>query len=251
MSRIVKAIGDAVLSPSISKPLYSTHYPTSFLEKTFITAGSTLISAFYPLRTDMVGALGETTGTPALEYVRSQMVLTKEGNEILKERPNIDERVNPKFWEYISTLPPDTFGGAYYKFMSTNGFVASERPPVRFIDDEELAFIMFRYRQCHDYFHVLADLPPSVYAEIIVKWIEFFQTRLPMTLLSGAAAPLTQLTFEQQKELATVFLPWALDAGRNCKFLMGVYFEKYHLEKPVEQVRKELNFRIAPRSNLV
>ncbi|KAF0978664.1 hypothetical protein FDP41_002484 [Naegleria fowleri] len=251
MSRLLKAVGDTLFSPSVNKPLYSTHYPTSLFQKSVIIAGSTLISAFRPLRTDMVGALGETTGVQALEYVRSQMVLSKQGNEILKERPNIDEKVNPQFWEYISTLPPDTFGGAYYKFMSSNGFIASERPPVRFVDDEELAYIMFRYRQTHDYFHVLADLPPSVYAEIIVKWIEFFQTRLPMTLLSGAAAPFTQLTFEQQKELATVFIPWAFDTGRNCNFLMSVYFEKYYLDKPVEQVRKELNFKIAPRSNLV
>ncbi|KAL9650700.1 hypothetical protein ABK040_001756 [Willaertia magna] len=250
MSRILKGLADIVLSPSTNK-LYTSHYPTTIFQKALITAGASAISLINPLRTDMVGALGETTGTPSLQWVKSQMILTKQGNEILKERPDISEKTNPKFWEYLSTLPPDTFGGAYYKFMTTNAFKPSERPPVRFVDDEELAYIMMRYRQTHDYFHVLADLPPSVYAEIIVKWIEFFQTRLPMTFLSGTGAPLFTLTFEQQKELATVFVPWAIECGTQCKFLMGVYFEKYYLDKPLEEVRKELNFKIAPRSNLV
>ncbi len=32
---------------------------------------------------------------------------------------------------------------------------ADERPSVRFVDDEELAYVMRRYRECHDYLHVL------------------------------------------------------------------------------------------------
>ncbi len=44
-------------------------------------------------------------------------------------------------------LPETTFGGAYARFMGTRGFSADERPPPRFLDDEELAYIAARARE--------------------------------------------------------------------------------------------------------
>ena len=43
-------------------------------------------------------------------------------------------------WE----LPADTFGGAYARFMGVRHFVPRDRPPVRFVDDEELAYVAAR-----------------------------------------------------------------------------------------------------------
>src|SRR3546814_13378512 len=44
---------------------------------------------------------------------------------------------------------------------------------------------MLRYRQVHDFWHVLSGLPPTVMVEIALKWLELGQTRLPMTMLSS------------------------------------------------------------------
>ena len=57
---------------------------------------------------------------------------------------------------------PGTFGRAYGAFMGRHGFDADDRSPVTLVDDEELAYVLLRYRQVHDYWHVLFGLPPSI-----------------------------------------------------------------------------------------
>jgi ubiquinone biosynthesis protein COQ4 len=44
-------------------------------------------------------------------------------------------------------LPEGSFGHAYLRFMSDRHFHADDRPPVRFIDDPELAYIVLRARE--------------------------------------------------------------------------------------------------------
>jgi len=39
---------------------------------------------------------------------------------------------------------------------------------------------MTRYREVHDFWHVLCELPPTVLGEITLKWLEAVQTGLPM-----------------------------------------------------------------------
>lgn len=48
--------------------------------------------------------------------------------------------------------------------MKRHGFGVDSRAPVRFIDDPELAYVMLRYRQVHDFWHVLSGLDISVLA---------------------------------------------------------------------------------------
>lgn len=49
---------------------------------------------------------------------------------------------------------------------------------------------MTRYRQVHDFWHVLSGMPPTLLGEIAVKWLEFVQTGLPMNALSSFVGPL-------------------------------------------------------------
>ena len=67
----------------------------------------------------------------------------------------------------------DTLGGAYMKYIDQHGFSPDERTVVRFMVDEEAAYVMTRYRQVHDFWHVLADLPPTILGEIALKAFEF------------------------------------------------------------------------------
>ena len=86
------------------------------------------------------------------------MLKKKEGLQILKEKPRVNEILNPdKFSnEYLANLPKNTLGFSYYTYMNSNGFKASERAKVKFVDDIELAYIMTRYREIHDFYHVLS-----------------------------------------------------------------------------------------------
>ena len=61
----------------------------------------------------------------------------------------------------------DTFGKSYYDFMLNHDFSADERCKVRYMTDNELSYVMTRYRQVHDFWHVLTGLPTSVLGNII------------------------------------------------------------------------------------
>lgn len=44
-------------------------------------------------------------------------------------------------------------------------------------------------RQIHDYLHVMSGLPPTVFAEVVLKWFELVQTGLPLCALGGIMGP--------------------------------------------------------------
>eukprot|EP00639_Heterosigma_akashiwo_P027247 CAMPEP_0194701634 /NCGR_PEP_ID=MMETSP0295-20121207/26350_1 /TAXON_ID=39354 /ORGANISM="Heterosigma akashiwo, Strain CCMP2393" /LENGTH=162 /DNA_ID=CAMNT_0039595957 /DNA_START=232 /DNA_END=717 /DNA_ORIENTATION=- len=122
----------------------------------------------------MVAVLSETTGEIALRNLRDVMKADPVGQQILLEKPILDETtVN---LENLGSLPRGTFGHAYYTFMDGNGFSPEGRAPVRFVDDAELAYVLLRYRQVHDLWHALFGLPPTVGGELALKWLELCGT---------------------------------------------------------------------------
>jgi ubiquinone biosynthesis protein COQ4 len=64
--------------------------------------------------------------------------------------------------------------------MDARGFTPNNRDPVRLVDDIELAYVMTRYREVHDFWHVLLGLNADLLSEIAQKWVEMLQTGLPM-----------------------------------------------------------------------
>lgn len=79
--------------------------------------------------------------------------------------------------EQCASLQPNTFGHAYWKFMSQRGFEADDRPPVRFVEDEDLAYVIQRSREVHDLWHVLFDCHTNIFGELALKAVEFVQVR--------------------------------------------------------------------------
>lgn len=68
-----------------------------------------------------------------------------------------------------------TFGQAYARFMGDRNFLAGDRPPVRFIDDAELAYVAARAREVHDFWHVLFGCHTNVFGELALKAVELVQ----------------------------------------------------------------------------
>lgn len=56
---------------------------------------------------------------------------------------------------------------------------------MRYVDDHELAYVMQRYREIHDLVHTLLEQPTDMLGEVVVKWVEGMQNRLPMCLTGG------------------------------------------------------------------
>lgn len=51
---------------------------------------------------------------------------------------------------------------------------------VKFLDDPELAYVMTRYRECHDLIHTFLGMPTNMLGEVTVKWVEAMNIGLPM-----------------------------------------------------------------------
>ena len=87
----------------------------------------------------------------------------------------------------------------------------------RLIDDPDLAYVMTRYREVHDFLHVLTGLPPTVEGELILKTLEAVQTCLPMPVLSAMAGPLSlqnPASIERYyRSIAPQVILWAIGIG--------------------------------------
>ena len=218
--------------------LYRGHIPTGVAQKLFAATGSAVTALLKPQRGDMVGTLGEVTGRVALERLRRRMLESEGGRKILASRPMITDDTVPECGE-------GSFGHAYMKFMVRHGFNADDRSPVALVDDEELAYVMLRYRQVHDFWHVLCGLPPTLLGEIALKWFELVHTDLPIAAFSAVVGPL-RLKNTDRTILRTTYLPWALTQGKAAHFLLAVPYED-HFHTSLSDLRHQLNLLPAPR----
>jgi len=103
--------------------------------------------------------------------LKSLLNRSESGIKLLQEKPVISS--DSSFLANINELPEGTFGKEYFKFMNRHKFDANDRSPIRFVTDPDLAYVMLRYRQVHDFLHVICGLPPNIVGEISLKWYEW------------------------------------------------------------------------------
>ena len=77
-----------------------------------------------------------------------------------------------------------------------------------------------------------------------MQWLDMLQTGFPMCALSALVGPL-RLSFDDQRQLATELIPWALRCHKSSRFLLGVDFER-RFERDIDEVRNELGIIKAP-----
>lgn len=192
--------------------------------------------------TDLIAALGEATATPYFIYrLRDTMLASPTGRRILRLRPRITSQTLdvPR----LRALPPNTVGAAYASWLDREGVSPDTRSQVRYIDDEECAYVMQRYRECHDFYHALTGLPIVREGEVALKAFEFANTLIPMTGLSMlAVATLKQA--ERARFWAT-YMPWALRNGARARDVINVFWEE-ELERDVDELRAELGIERPP-----
>jgi len=180
---------------STGSSLYETHVPTTFVQKVMLAGEAAFGALRDPERADLVATLGDTTGGLSLSTMHEKMKRDEIGREILAERPVIAESTRI---EELRAYPPGTFGKAYADWMEARAYRPEERPEVKYVDDPELAYVMQRYREVHDFVHVLTGLGSTEEEEIALTWFELLQTglcvspqrhRRPGAPLSSAAHP--------------------------------------------------------------
>lgn len=192
--------------------------------------------------TDLIAALGEATATPYfIDRLRDVMLRDATGRQILRDRPRITS--TSLSLPYLRSLPKNTVGSTYVQWLERENVSPDTRAAVRYIDDEECAYVMQRYRECHDFYHAIVGVPTMREGEVALKAFEFVNTRLPMTALSCVAV--TTLNGAERQRFWDVYLPWAVRSGLRCKDLINVYWEK-QLERDVDELREELHLEVPP-----
>ncbi|KAE9390489.1 Coq4-domain-containing protein [Gymnopus androsaceus JB14] len=213
-------------------PAYPGHIPLNSFENAFLAVGSAVMSLMDPYRADLIAALGETTAGPALPRLRDIMLASPEARQILKDRPRINTRTVDL--NALAHLPEGTWGRTYKTWLERTGVTPDSREPVHYIDDPELAYVMQRYRECHDFYHCICNFSVNVESELAIKYFEFANLGLPLAAISA-----------KRNTLFSEYVPWAMKYGSTAQCLITVYWEK-RWEQNVEELRKELGIRDSP-----
>ena len=223
-------------------PNYQGHIPLTTIERGALAIGSAFGSLLDPYRHDLIASLGEATATPYFIYrLRDVMLRNPTGRRILRERPRITSKTVQV--EYLRSLPENSVGRAYCTWLDREGVTPDTRDNVAYIDDEECAYVMQRYRESHDFLHAVTGLPVIIEGELAVKGFEFANTVLPMTGLSLAAY--VRLKPKERERFWATYFPWALRSGLKSKELINVYWEEV-LERDVDELREELGIEKPP-----
>lgn len=191
---------------------------------------------------DLIAAFAEATSTPYfIPRLRDAMLRSPTGRRILRDRPRLTS--TSLNLPHLRSLPPNTVGATYVSWLDREGVSPDTRASVRYIDDEECAYVMQRYRECHDFYHALTGLPIVREGEIALKAFEWANTGLPMTGLSMFSA--LTLNRSGKKRFVETYLPWALRNGWRCEEVINVYWEE-ELENDVEELRRRLGVERPP-----
>ncbi|CEG50223.1 ubiquinone biosynthesis protein coq4 [Plasmopara halstedii] len=241
-SSIAESAISSVAGAPQCRVLYDSHVPTTPLQKILLSITSALTVFANPERGDMLAALGEVTGRDALRSIHARMCSNPVGARILAEKPVI--RSDKIEMNCLRALSTDSFGYHYATYMDTHDFHADDRSLVRFVDDPELAYVMQRHREVHDFWHTLFGVPPTVLGEIALKYVEMVHSMLPVSALSAFVGPL-RLSREERCLLMNIYVPWASQAARSAHSLHCVMYEE-EFETPIEELRQRLNIIVAP-----
>ncbi|CAJ2504517.1 Uu.00g119110.m01.CDS01 [Anthostomella pinea] len=223
-------------------PNYPGHIPLTRIERAALAVGSGVISFFDPRRGDLIAALGEATATPYfIHRLHAAMLASPTGRRILRERPRITS--TSLDLPRLRALPANTVGGTYVAWLDREGVSPDTRAGVRYIDDEECAYVMQRYRESHDFYHALTGLPVVREGEVALKAFEFANTLLPMTGLSVFAV--ATLKPAERRRFWDVYGPWAVRNGLKSGEVINIYWEE-EMETDVDELRARLGIETPP-----
>ncbi|KAI0509159.1 coenzyme Q biosynthesis protein Coq4-domain-containing protein [Xylaria bambusicola] len=223
-------------------PNYPGHVPLTGIERAALAIGSGVLSFLDPRRGDLIAALGEATATPYFaNRLRRAMLASPTGRRILRDRPRITSTCLdlPR----LRALPPSTVGATYVAWLDREGVTPDTRAGVRYVDDEECAYVIQRYRESHDFYHALTGLPVVREGEVALKAFEFANTLLPMTGLSVLAV--ATLKPAERRRFWGIYGPWAVRNGLRSEEVINVYWEE-ELETDVRDLRARLNIEAPP-----
>jgi ubiquinone biosynthesis protein COQ4 len=222
----------------------ASHVPLSLPQRLLLASSSAVLALLDTHRADLVAALSETTVTAStLQTLADRIAASPFSQSLLTDKP----RITGASIAHLSSLPPASLGFQYHSFLSSHRFSPASRPLARFLPSSfspSLAYVLQRYREAHDVWHVLTGCETTVAGELGQKAFEWEQTRLPMAGLAATVGPV-RLRGAEALWWWREMRPWALRCGREAELLLAVYWEKYW-EMDAEEMRRMLRVEKAP-----
>jgi ubiquinone biosynthesis protein COQ4 len=205
-----------------------------------LAVGSAVLALRDPSRADMVALLGDATAGPLLRRLSRQVSASSPiGRDMVHTQSPARFPGPDCSLQALRALPPGSLGAEYAAFMDTRGFDPHDRPTVHraLVPDPRDAWVLQRYRDVHDLWHVLLGMPTTVLGELAQKWFEAAHTGLPAAVLSAAVGP-ARLSADERRVLFRDLAPWAAKAGSYAVDLLAVRYED-HLHRDLNDVRDE------------
>ncbi|CAO1623039.1 unnamed protein product [Sympodiomycopsis kandeliae] len=235
--------------PKLTRPpqQYPSHIPLASWEKHFLSVGSTLASLINPSRGDMIALLSETSGERFLPKILDDVMKSHEGRKMIIEKPRLTTKSIDM--TYLRGLDDDTFGKRYTEWLDWCRVGPDTRAQVQYISNPQEAYLMQRYRESHDFYHMLCGMPVNALGETVVKIFEFAHFGLPVALLSSIAGPL-RLTNQERYTLFNELAPWAWEMGKESRrkmqaSLLSVRWE-HRWEMDFKQMQREFGITDPP-----
>lgn len=234
----VKVKTKAAPAEENTNKLYPDHIPLNFVAKNMVFVKSAIGSFFKPSNNTNINQLGETIPfwTNAwLDYSYKLLLKDTEfdGRDIIMNEPDYRHILKENYL-YVLEDPEkysNTLAYQMLKYLQKNKITLESRENVHYIDNISYANIYNKYRQSHDFHHlIIGDLPTSIEGEIIIKMFEGVNMGLPLGLVGGLLSPLNLKDTYIIRKLYSQYLPTIMNLNNKlkCNFLL-MDWSKYML----------------------
>ncbi len=152
-----------------------------------------------------------------------RMTGNTEGRAILAARPRVTHDTI-KLNELLN-LPKETFGYLYARHIINHGFDrVLEFPPQSPFENDSTAYCKMRWRETHDFRHVLTGIPATFPDETIIAAFQYGNFRNSWSLLVCLIGPLFSFhplsPLKQWKRMLEAY-----QAGKNAVCLASINYE--------------------------
>ncbi len=220
--------------------------------------------------------LTQVSSGPSLAHLLQSMRSTESGRRLLIERPSVNsETVNV---DYLASLERGKFGREWIEWLKENGVGPDGRAEADYMSTSEHKYLIQRYRESHDFYHLLLRMPVTQLGETVVKYFEMAQMNMPVAGFAAAGGTLRILSSNLSSlpkpsqlisrvlqsssnadagpavtdnatsaDLASLqtLIPWAMEVGRTSVPLISIEWERCW-ERDIDEMRRELGITPPP-----
>lgn len=191
-------------------------------------------------KTDLLVYIHNLMGCFSFKRLHHRMQLSEGGRAILERRPV----VNPSTIDIhqLSRLPKDTFGYLFYEHMVSHGFEKGVKsPPKSPLENEHTAYAKQRWRETHDFRHVLTEMPAKMADETIIAAFQYGNHRNSWSFLVMVIGPLFSWSpispFKQWRSMREAYI-----AGKKAVCLASVDYEA-SFSVPLKSLQEQWNVK--------